>query len=87
MLQLLIFLVGAYERAKRNSLGSCCLGKVPWPVPLQLQFLSVCYLFAVVSQGTGTVQGVFHLHVTNLRLPRSLLTESHDCLAAVGQSV
>lgn len=67
-----------------NRLGSCCLGNVLQPVPLQLQIHSVSYLFASVSQRTGTVQGVFHFHVTNLSLPRSFLTKScEDCIKLV----
>lgn len=40
-----------------------------------LQFLSVCYLFAAMSQRTGMVWGIFHPHVTSLRLTRSLLNK------------
>lgn len=40
-----------------------------------LQFLSVCYLFAAMSQRTGMVWGIFHPHVTSLRQTRSLLNK------------
>lgn len=61
---------GKKEEVRGILLGSKCHGLCSCSCSF-----SLCYLFAAMSQRTGMVWGIFHPHVTSLRLTRSLLNK------------